>query len=697
MAEVNINISTFAAEGGSYRVELTKDDPWAWGNVTVASVAWATVGEATDVSPFLYTIDLDIDPNTSGSSRTLGIAVTVEGQSQLFTISQPTQSALAATIIASSPSGNIGYTGGNITVDIEATNGIDAQSTASVTTGSGFTTLVSTTHGVSSGGTTVTRFVFSVTANPNTSTRAIELTFTVRNGGGTTAQATLNKTQNAAPVQSGTLSASDVSVAATDTTASSTLSQTAMDMSSVTGVPSAVWVTAAQIQVQGGQYVCVLTLEANTGASSRTTTVVLSGDDLYGNTITATFSVTQAGTTAPTHTITADWRTALGYDGVLTWEGGQEQALIVFSGTFTGDTSISTGTLPDGVTVALANNTVLNATYTGGNIAQTQIIPITISRTGDDSVVYTATLNLTLQAGGVFPIWADAYGEIVSDEAFEDYELDEGGVAFYTGRAFKYPDENSIRVNVSRVVAPYLTEYYKDVDMYSESTLVASFTFVRDYSYDPTMDYSQNQPLSRPINGLIPSGVKMLVSEWSADGTGSLQVTDEGGSLVVNEALQKGLNSAEFITGAEGKYYTFGNERFRVVSACRGALLKYVNAYGGWDFFYVEGVCKKTDKITRASYEKDADALSQQFETTDYQATMEASWQGYTGWLTDAQSARMKHLVESVEVYMLDLSTGVETPVVMRDNSLEYKTFFNGRKLVNYTLQWTESQKKLRR
>ena len=58
----------------------------------------------------------------------------------------------------------------------------------------------------------------------------------------------------------------------------------------------------------------------------------------------------------------------------------------------------------------------------------------------------------------------------------------------------------------------------------------------------------------------------------------------------------------------------------------------------------------------------------------------------------------MRHLVESVEVYMLDLTTGEELPVVMRDAQLQYKTFTgNGRKLVNYSLTWTESQKKLRR
>ena len=697
MAEISINITTFDAGGGSYRVELTKNDAWAWGSVTVASVPWVTVGEQTNVSPYLYTIDLDVAENDTGSSRSVGITATVEGQSELFTITQPAQSALTANIVSSSPAGNIAYTGGQITVDVESVNGVDGSSSAVVTTGYGFTSLTSTSHGVTSGGATVTRFVFTVNANSTNATRAILLTFTVMDASSNTATTTLSKTQNAAPLNLGSMSAANASIAASATTANSVVTQSDMDMASVTGVPSAAWITDAQIQVQGGQYVCVCTTTANTGSSSRTGTVVLSGDDLWGNTITATFTVTQAGTTPPSYSISAAWDTLYGNDGILDYRGGSEQATIAYSGTFTGNASVTTGTLPAGVTVTLNSNTQLECSYTGGAISNTIQIPITIKRTGNDNNQYSTQITLTLQASGVFPIWEDAYGEIVSDEDWEDYTLEEGGSLFYAGRAFKYPDENSIRVNVSRVVAPYLVNYYKDVDMYCNGALVTSLTFVRDYSYDDSVDYSQNQPLSRPINGLIPSGVKLSVSEWGAGVGGSLQVTDENGSLVVNEALQKGLNTAEFITGAEGKSYTFGSEQYKVVSACSGALLKYVNAYGGWDYLFVEGVCKKTDKITRASYEKDADAMTQQFETTDYQATMEATWQGHTGWLTDAQSARMKHLVESVEVYMLDLATGDQMPVVMRDSSLEYKTFLNGRKLVNYTLQWTESQKKIRR
>jgi hypothetical protein len=290
------------------------------------------------------------------------------------------------------------------------------------------------------------------------------------------------------------------------------------------------------------------------------------------------------------------------------------------------------------------------------------------------------------------------FGTIASDEDWEDYELQQGGTMMYSGRAFAYPDEEDIRVNVSRVVAPYLTTYYRDIDFVSGGTVLGSYTFVRDYSYDRSMDYTKDIWLNRPINGKVPAGVKLSASMWGASAGGVMQVAESGGSLVVNRVLAKGMNRGEWISGSTGSSYTFGDERYTVVDVCRGALLKYVNAYGAVDFFLVEGVAKKTDKLTRSSYEKDAAAMTTEYEGKDYQNEMEAQWSGTTGWLTDGQSLRMKHLVESVEVYMVDQATGMDIPVQMTDNQLLYKTFDNnGRKMVNYSIAWKESQKKIRR
>lgn len=698
MAEIAINRNTFPAEGGDFRVEITKNDarPWV---VTFPTASWHAQLEQ-EVSNHLYRIDFSFDPNTNAADRSFTLIAGSDLTTEAFTITQyGTGSTLTAEVIAAT-AGNIPAAGGQMTIDIYANGGTDSLSSAAVSVGNAFCTLASTTHGVSSGGYTCTRFVFTFDENTSTSARSATATFTVSDGLNT-ATASVTKAQNGAIIQSGSLSVASQNAAAADTSADAPITETAMNTATLAvDTTTFNFVTNAAVAIVSNQPVLQLTFPANTNASSRTETIQISGTDNWGNTITATMTLTQAGTSLPANRISnIYWDNTSPYSSYTEtdYAGFNQRIILAFTGSWNGDTQVSYS--PDSrLSVTILSNTQIRVEYSAGSIAQDKTLTFTISREDVDGVIVTATASLRLLASGVFPIWQDVFGAIVTDEDYVDYELQEGGSLLYSGRAFAYPDESSIKVNLSRVVAPYLTGYYKDITFHANGSQIGAYTFVRDYSYDTTMDYTQDLWLNRPVNGRVPSGVKLSASKWAAASGGSLQVSDEGGSLVVNESMVKGLNTGEWISGSIGKAYTLGSEKYEVVEACRGALLKYVNAYGAVDFLLVEGVAKKQDKITRASYEKDAAAMTKDFESRDYQATMEANWTGTTGWLTDSQSLRMKHLVESVEVYMIDISTGEEIPVVMKDGSLEYKTFDNnGRTLVNYKLTWAESQKKLRR
>ena len=698
MAEIAIDRTTFPAEGGEFTINITKDDPWAWGIVTIPDAAWYTVlsDKTGEVSAYLYKVVVDVTANT-GSTRTMSIGVSGDGHSELFTIQQPGASSLSADIIAYT-AGNVASGGGQVTVDVYANGGNDNLSTAAVTSGSGYCTLASTTHGVMSGGYTCTRFVFTFAENTDTATRNATFTFTVSNGS-TTASTTLTKTQAGQIVIGGTMSVSDAGATSAAGSQNLAISTSQMQTATIAVSGSTGWLTSAAVQIVNNALVLVLTYPANTASAARSQEINLSGTDNYGNTVTTSMTVTQQGTTAPTNRFTnIYWETTSPRSADQTYDymGGNERIILAFAGTWTGSTQVSYPAT-SGLTVTRLSDTQFRVNYAGGSRDESITIPFTFSRAYNGGVAY-AYASLTLTAGGVFPIWRDTFGTIVTDADWEDYELQEDEQTFYQGRAFAYPDEQDIRVNVSRVVAPYLTGYYKDVDFVAGGEALASYTFVRDYSYDPSKDYTQNLVLNAPINGKVPSGVLLSASMWGAGSGGSLVVEDESGSLVVNNALVKGLNTGTWVSGSVGKVYTIGGESYRVVDACRGALLKYVNAYGAVDFFLVEGVAKKSDKITRATYEKDAAALSSDYEGKDYQNEMVAEWTGTTGWLTDEQSLRMKHLVESVEVYMIDKQTGLEIPVQMTDNSLQHKTFdTNGRRMVNYSLAWKESQKKIRR
>lgn len=698
MAEIAIDRTTFPAEGGEFTINITKDDPWPWGIVTIPAAAWYTVlsDKTGEVSAYLYKVVVDVTANT-GSTRTMSIGVSGDGHSELFTIQQPGASSLSADIIAYT-AGNVASGGGQVTVDVYSNGGNDNLSTAAVSSGSGYCTLTSTTHGVQSGGYTCTRFVFTFAENTDTATRNATFTFTVSNGS-TTASTTLSKTQAGQIVIGGTMSVSDAGATSAAGSQNLAISTSQMQTATIAVSGSTGWLTSAAVQIVNNALVLVLTYPANTASAARSQEVTLSGTDNYGNTVTTSMTLTQQGTTAPTNRFTnIYWESTSPRSADQTYDymGGNERIILAFAGSWTGSTQVSYPAT-SGLTVTRLSDTQFRVNYAGGSRDESITIPFTFSRAYSGGVAY-AYASLILTAGGVFPIWRDTFGTIVTDADWEDYELQEDEQTFYQGRAFAYPDEQDIRVNVSRVVAPYLTGYFKDVDFVAGGEVLASYTFVRDYSYDPSKDYTQNLVLNAPINGKVPSGVLLSASMWGAGNGGSLVVEDESGSLVVNNALVKGLNTGSWVSGSVGKSYSIGGERYEVVDACRGALLKYVNAYGAVDFFLVEGVAKKSDKITRATYEKDAAALSSDYEGKDYQNEMVAEWTGTTGWLTDEQSLRMKHLVESVEVYMIDKQTGLEIPVQMTDNSLQHKTFdTNGRRMVNYSLAWKESQKKIRR
>lgn len=699
MAEIAIDRTTFPAEGGEFTVSITKDDAGAWGVVTIPDSTWYTVvsDKTGEVSTYLYRVVVQVDAN-SGSTRTMSIGVSGEGHSELFTVQQPGSSSLSADIVAYT-AGNVASNGGQVTVDVYANGGTDSLSTAAVTSGGGYCSLSSTTHGVQSGGYTCTRFVFIFAENTATATRSATFTFAVKNSGGTTATATLTKTQAGQVIQGGTMSVPDANVGSAAGSLDQAITTSQMQTATIAVSGDTGWLTSAAVQIMNNALVLSLAYPANTATAVRTQVVNLTGTDNAGNTVTASMTLTQEGTTAPTNRISSlYWESTDPHSAEQSYGymGGSEKILLTYAGTFTGNAAVSFPATP-GLSVVRVSDTQFQVTYAGGSREETAVVTLTFSRPYSGGVA-TAYATLTLTAGGVFPIWKDTFGTIVADADWEDYELQEGGVPFYSGRAFAYPDESDIRVNVSRVVAPYLTGYFKEVDFVAEGEVLSSFTFVRDYSYDTTKDYTRNLVLNAPVNGRVPSGVLLSASMWGAGSGGSLVVEDESGTLIVNNALVKGLNTGSWVSGSVGKEYTIGGERYVVVDACRGALLKYVNAYGAADFLLVEGVAKKSDRITRSSYEKDAAALSSDYEGKDYQNEMVAEWTGTTGWLTDSQSLRMKHLVESVEVYMIDTMTGQEVPVQMTDSSLQYKTFdSNGRKMVNYSLAWKESQKKIRR
>ena len=144
---------------------------------------------------------------------------------------------------------------------------------------------------------------------------------------------------------------------------------------------------------------------------------------------------------------------------------------------------------------------------------------------------------------------------------------------------------------------------------------------------------------------------------------------------------------------------TLGNTEFKVVNSCHKYALYYLNAYGGWDSLLIEGNHSKMDNLTRHTRETEYDNGSVQNRGIhNYVNEISRSLTLHTSWMSDEQSARMHHLLNSTNVYLGDIETGQMIPVVLTDTITEYKTYKgNGGKLVNFAINVTIAQERMRR
>ena len=135
------------------------------------------------------------------------------------------------------------------------------------------------------------------------------------------------------------------------------------------------------------------------------------------------------------------------------------------------------------------------------------------------------------------------------------------------------------------------------------------------------------------------------------------------------------------------------------INYCGDYCLYYLNAYGGWDSFLIEGKVIKTDGSTFHDYDALPTNTSIAPEKNRYLVELQTTWKMATGWLTDDEAARLaKHLLTSPNIYLHDLVNDEIIPVTMKTNSAEYKTYLNNnRKLVSYTFEVTRAKTQLRR
>lgn len=279
------------------------------------------------------------------------------------------------------------------------------------------------------------------------------------------------------------------------------------------------------------------------------------------------------------------------------------------------------------------------------------------------------------------PIWKDTY--YTSTASTLSYNItDEDSNIIFSGKAYKMPDADNLKININKICRNYLNNNAGDFwesgadsatnedackKFYlttTEGVALEAYTFLYGYDYDYNW-IGSDVTLSNPINNRYVGGM------WRP-------LTKVVSKSVIN-------------------YKYSGDYTYEV--PCADYVLYYLNARGGWDAFVIEGTATKTDKLTQYITDQPFDNTSWEFELNRYVTEIETTYALNTHYLTDEESANLaKNLIGSNKVYLENMIDGTIKPVVITDTSVTYQTYrTNGRKMAQYKINVKESQTKLRR
>lgn len=317
------------------------------------------------------------------------------------------------------------------------------------------------------------------------------------------------------------------------------------------------------------------------------------------------------------------------------------------------------------------------------------------------------------------PIWEDTvYSEQLVDSFFEYHIDDTDDTILYAGKAYKYPNEDKGEVYINDITENFLTnhisfnlgfgemtDFCKNFKFVTSSGNTNTYTFYNDWSYENTnaMTYKHqilNDPITRKVDSRQFFFLNVLNLGSSAIVTVQVNGSPEPAIALSGNKATSLVRKYSAPCGSKIEIGTSDNtESLEYTFDSKDYCLYYVNAFGGWDSLLIDGNTKRTDQIVSSEqYIKKAKANSLEFGKTKYLNTIVPSWTLYTGHMSDEESSKMHHLLESTEVYLHNLIDDTITPVLITDTSCEYKTYSNnGKKLPSYIINVEASQEKYRK
>lgn len=338
----------------------------------------------------------------------------------------------------------------------------------------------------------------------------------------------------------------------------------------------------------------------------------------------------------------------------------------------------------------------------------------------------------------IAPIWKDYFVTLGTRDVipFRIRVQDQNGNIIYNGKSHIKPGETNNSIRINDICADYLTNALPALSQAEFSalsfplnfvvetfleywTIAGQVQFMNDWSYDDSYNPA-TMGLSFPVNGRIDSRQWLVYTAYNASTiTATLTFTDGTTSQVIipveisadfsddfntdfarsARAARSGTAVFDLTAWDNVASVTINGKTWDVVTDCREWVVYYVNAYGGWDSLLIEGNTIETDSLKRHTREMEYDNRSiQNRGTQNYLNEITKSYTLHTSWMSDAESLRMHHLLNSPEVYLFNINTRDMIPVTLNNTTTEFKTYKNnGGRMVNYTIDATLAQDRIRR
>ena len=290
-------------------------------------------------------------------------------------------------------------------------------------------------------------------------------------------------------------------------------------------------------------------------------------------------------------------------------------------------------------------------------------------------------------ANNVKPIWEDYYVSFNTEDSPVTYSIQLNGEAIFYGKAWCPPSysNETYRTKINIICENYLinelqgfasittngktiqhTDAIKTFQVINEdkNTVIDEVTFVYDWSYDTSVDYTKTVNMSKPINGKGKEGMYFFQTTCN-------------GSIMSTYASKSPTNDYRIIDDCNSKW-----------------ALYYLNRYGGWDSYLIEGYVSKKDNFIRNIVDSHYDNRTTEFGKTSYLTEISSAYEIHTGWMNEKESEIIaSNVFQSTRLFLHNLETDNIIPVIMTDADVMYKNPKNsGRKLLNYTINVLASQ-----